>query len=403
MPYNRGVWMDGESNFLRALVLLLAATPLSAQTVGEPLPPWSPGELDIHQILTGVGNSALLIFPDGTSLLVDAGDGNIGPSIAAAAPNASRPPGEWIARYARRTLAHDAEPALDYAFVTHFHGDHMAGFADVAKHIPIRKFLDRGWPDYDYPRPLDNAMMHNYRAFVEAQRARRGMTIERLEPGRSDQIVLTRDPDSYPDFEVRNLAANGEVWTGTTTITRRHFPDLADVPEEDWPTENQCSMAIRVSFGRFDYYTGGDMPGVPAPGYPLWHGIEIPVARAAGPVDAAVLNHHGLGDGNTEAFVQALRPRVWIIPSRAAGHPDRWVHNRLYSERLYPGPRNVFSLTLQEATKQVVGAPLERLTSHRGHILIRVEQGGARYRVIILDATSEDDTVTAVHGPYESR
>ena len=40
--------------------------------------------------------------------------------------------------------------------------------------------------------------------------------------------------------------------------------------------------------------------GVPAPGYPLWHGIEIPVARAAGPVDAAVLNHHGLGDGNTE-------------------------------------------------------------------------------------------------------
>ncbi|MEP6494314.1 MAG: hypothetical protein ABJF01_16645 [bacterium] len=29
--------------------------------------------MDIHQISTGRGNSALFIFPDGTTLLVDAG------------------------------------------------------------------------------------------------------------------------------------------------------------------------------------------------------------------------------------------------------------------------------------------------------------------------------------------
>ena len=38
-----------------------------AQQVGQPLPPWTAGTLDIHQINTGRGNSALLIFPDGTS------------------------------------------------------------------------------------------------------------------------------------------------------------------------------------------------------------------------------------------------------------------------------------------------------------------------------------------------
>jgi hypothetical protein len=50
---------------------VLAASPLFAQTVGQPLPKWTPGTLDIHQINTGRGNSALLIFPDGTSMLLD--------------------------------------------------------------------------------------------------------------------------------------------------------------------------------------------------------------------------------------------------------------------------------------------------------------------------------------------
>lgn len=92
-------------------LLPLAAGSLSAQTVGVPLPPWPPGELDIHQILTGAGNSALLIFPDGTSMLVDAGTPTHDerPGIAAPAPDASRPPGEWIARYARRMLVHGRE------------------------------------------------------------------------------------------------------------------------------------------------------------------------------------------------------------------------------------------------------------------------------------------------------
>ncbi len=121
-----------------------------------------------------------------------------------------------------------------------------------------------------------------------------------------------------------------------------------------------------------------------------------------GPVDVAVLNHHGIGDGTTEFFVRALRPRVWVIPSRAAGHPDRFVFGRIISTRLYPGPRDVFSVTTQLATRQVVVA-LTQLASEQGHIVIRVDDGGARYRVIILDDSDETDTIKAVHGPYEAR
>ena len=78
-----------------------AASTGQAQTVGEVLPTWSEGSLDIHQINTGKGNSALVIFPDATSLLIDAGaTESIEPNTAPAWPNASRTPGEWITRYA---------------------------------------------------------------------------------------------------------------------------------------------------------------------------------------------------------------------------------------------------------------------------------------------------------------
>lgn len=376
--------------------------------------------MDIHQINTGYGNAALLVFPDGTSLLVDAGDGNPEPPRGAKrVPDGSRKGGEWVARYVRRVLASDAQPSIDYALSTHFHGDHMGrfdseaatssradyqltGFTEVAEHITIQTMIDRGWPDYDYPGPLDNPMMRNYRNFLEAGRGL-GMTVERLVPGRGDQIILKRELEAFPSFEVRNIAVNGEVWTGVHTTTRQHFPVLSETPTEDWPTENQCSTAIRVSYGRFDYFTGGDMPGQPGPGYPLWHGIDREVAKATGPVDAAVLNHHGLGDGTSEAFVRHLRARVWVIPARAAGHPDRWVLNRIYSTRLYPGPRDVFALSIQEATRQIVGRPLDRIAGEHGHIVIRVTDGGDRYHVLVVDDTSEASTVKAVHGPYAAR
>lgn len=120
------------------LPLLLALAPLLAQQLNQPLPAWTEGTLDIHQINTGRGNATLFILPDGTSMLLDAGDlgRNAGPRGVAAKPDASRPPGEWIARYAARVLP---APSLDYAVLTHFHDDHMSGMADVGHASPSAK------------------------------------------------------------------------------------------------------------------------------------------------------------------------------------------------------------------------------------------------------------------------
>ena len=400
--------------------VVLFAARAGAQTVGEVLPPWTPGTLDIHQISTGRGNSALFILPDGTTMLVDAG-AQVGKSArwAAARPDESRTPGQWIVRYVNHMLGHEPAPRLDYIFLTHFHSDHMgqvaadsktsqsgayklSGITEVGDSIPIRKILDRGWPDYQYPAPLEDPMVKNYRAFLKWQSEHNSMRVERIQPGRNDQIILTRLPKQYPNFELRIIMANGEVWTGVGSATRQHIPELKDLPLADRPTENMCSAGFRLSYGKFDYFSGGDIPGIPYEGFPLWHDIETPVAQVVGPVEASVLNHHGYIDSMNAFFIGALRPRVWILSVWDSAHPTARVYHRLQNTRLYPGPRDIFANNMHEANRIVISG-LERITSSRGHIVVRTAPGGDSYKVMILDDSAESYRVTAVHGPYQSR
>ena len=75
----------------------------------------------------------------------------------------------------------------------------------------------------------------------------------------------------------------------------------------------------------------------------------------------------------------------------------------MYSERLYPGPRDVFATNMLEANRLVIGPLLDRLKSAQGHIVVRVDPGGDTFRVIILDDSAETYRVKAIHGPYQSR
>jgi beta-lactamase superfamily II metal-dependent hydrolase len=391
--------------FLEALLLIvIGAAPLAAQSVGSPLPPWQKGTLDIHVINTGRGDAALLILPDGTTMQFDAGDGGApvgSPRGVPVVPDATRRPGEWIARYASRVMSHYRTPGIDYAVLSHLHDDHFGAFPELARHVPIRTMLDRAWPEYDDASgggafPATDA----YVAFARAEPSR----MARFEPGRTDQIRLLREPDAYPDFVVRNLFANGQVWTGAGQATRSRFPDnAAALAADDRPNENESSLGIRVSYGAFDFYTGGDIPGRPRPGAADWHDIETPVAQAVGAVEVAAANHHGNRDSTNAFFVSTLQPRLWILQVWSSDHPGHDVLDRMLSKRLYPGDRDVLATNISPANRIVIGPLLDRLISARGHIVIRVDQGGATYRAIVLEDMDESMNVKAVFGPYQSR
>ncbi len=388
------------------------ATTLAQPKVGDVFPAWTEGHLDIHHINTGKGECAFLIFPDGTTMLVDAGASERTSRVTPAKPDSSRTPGKWITRYIQFMMRDFSEKKLNYIWVTHFHSDHtgsvtrdakkhsqggfvLSGITEVGSNIPFDKIVDRDWPEYRWPVPLRD---QNYINFVK-WKTDHGVIAEQFRVGANDQFKLVHYPALYSNFEIRNIASNGNVWTGFGNHTRNHFPSLESISKDEIPGENQCSSAIRLSYGQFDYFNGGDITtNVTYPGH--WLDIESPVGLVTGPVEVCVANHHAASDAMGEPFLRAVRPRVHIIQVWVPSQPNGSTLNRMQSKRIYPGERDIFATNVMEETKAVVGNSLARLKSQQGHIVIRVNPGGNDYMIYILDDSAETFKIKTIHGAY---
>ncbi|HLP71674.1 MAG TPA: MBL fold metallo-hydrolase, partial [Bacteroidales bacterium] len=149
-----------------SLILVFISGILFSQKTGETLPPWQKGEMEIHHIYSGRGESVFCIFPDGTTMIIDAGDNgpHTDPRTTYISPDSSRHAGEWIARYILKRLEPLKQKSVDYMYLTHMHGDHMggafpdypitkkggdyilSGITEVGEYIGFGKMVDRGWP-----------------------------------------------------------------------------------------------------------------------------------------------------------------------------------------------------------------------------------------------------------------
>ncbi|HEX3893591.1 MAG TPA: MBL fold metallo-hydrolase [Terracidiphilus sp.] len=381
------------------------------------LPVWEPGVLEIHHLDTGRGNSTLVLGPDGTSLLIDAGEAHSAErTMSPARPDASRRAGEWIARYVQRQLNRSGGNALDVMLLTHLHGDHvgevtglspqskrsnyrLTGAADVAETLTVKEVVDRGWPAYNYPAPLKDATSLNYIALVQ-EMARRGTTVSQARAGSATQVSLRRRPGDYPQFSARILSANGAVWTGKGENAQSHFPSTAGLAASAVPTENMCCVSLRLQYGGFRYYTGGDLTCDTDYGRLPWHDIEAPVAEAAGAVSVAVANHHGYFDACGPSAVRILRPRVWILPTWHVSHPAMSVLANLFSEDLYPGERAVFATGMTPEALLTTDRFSRLLKSSEGHVVVRVPRRGGEFSVFVVDAKDERGRVASAFGPF---
>jgi beta-lactamase superfamily II metal-dependent hydrolase len=393
----------------RALLASLLAAPAFAQAaegdrVGAPLAPWRPGTTDIHHIATGRGDCALIVGPDGRTVLVDAGATASPPGASTPLrPDASRSAGEWIARYVRRRLADTGRPGLDVALATHMHPDHIGdpavgrpdpagfvrtGFSEVVALTPTRLVIDRGAPAYDVPAMGTAPFYANHRRFVAARLAA-GQRVERVRVGDADQFGPAND-----GFEIRPLIANGEVWTGQGLSTRRLWSSAQPVDE------NICSIGLRLTHGRFRYFTGGDLTSYTADGAQPWRDAESAAAAVCGPVDVAVAPHHGMFDAVGADMARSLRPRAWIIQAWHAAHPGMLQLERMFNPLLYPGPRAVFATGLTDASRLTNDRLVQRMASSDGHVIVRVAADGASYRIVVTSNRDEADRVAAVFGPW---
>jgi beta-lactamase superfamily II metal-dependent hydrolase len=394
---------------------------------------WEEGYLDIHHINTGRGVATFMVMPDGTKMVIDLGDmddsnrvNSMPLTITEAYPNGSKNSGEWVIDYMNQVVPKMTNSVLDYVLLTHFHSDHfglirsglkkseqgnyyLSGLTQLGEQFKIKNWIDRNYPDYNYPYNLkvvngkQNKSLVNLLNFVQFQKEANGMKAASLLVGTNDQIVLNYQPLKFPDFKIVGVKRNATIWTGKGKDTFDHFTIDSILQTDSRYSENPLSLALKISYGKFDYFTGGDNTGLQGYGLPNWVDVETPMAKAVGKVEVTTLNHHGNRDATNEFFLKTLQPKAVVEQTWCSDHPGQEVMHRLLSDHLYAGEKNVFATNIQEVTKQTLGFWFTRgYKSMFGHVIVRVLPGGDKFYVLIAETIDEKIIIKKKFGPFTS-
>ena len=241
-----------------------------------------PGALQIAAIDVGQGDSILMVAPNGTAMLIDAG-GVVGPE---------HKPGQHGTEDSFDTGEEVVSPylwqrgisRLDVLALSHAHMDHLGGMDAVLRSFRPREL----WLSVDVPSKRLHALLADARA--------QGTTIRFLRAG------------SRLNWQQIPLGVLG--------------PQPGYVPEEV-PT-NDDSLVLRAAFGRSSALLAGDaeQPSEEA----------MLAAHLLTPVTLLKVGHHGSMTSSGEPFLDALQPKVAVISCGRGnhfGHPRMPVLERL--------------------------------------------------------------------------
>ena len=390
---------------------------------GKRWPGWKEGQFQIHFIYTGVAESMFLVFPDGTTMLLDCGDFDAlarGPKAVPLLPSAERHSGEWIARYVTRV--NPAVTDVDYMLLSHYHNDHagsdkfyaekiirdgeeyaLSGFSQAAEILHFRKAIDRCWPDYDDPIP-DTVMggdpdtAQHMKRFYTYMQKHRGLEIEKFRLGATDQIVQLHHGGKYPSFSVRNISANGRI-----AYPDGRIKDLFEAKKTQNPkklNENAMSLGMVFSYGPFRFYTAGDFSAKFRDPDGTVRFIEDDIAEVCGRANVAKINHHG-HNSMSRKLVAALRSQVYVSCVWDQLHNLPPCMELLSDRSIYPDDR-IICPTIMPAERRAKDGDAAWMKdiapdSFEGcHVVVNVEKGGRRYSVSFLSAADESMTVRSV-------
>lgn len=410
--------------------------PTVAAKVGDVLPAWEEGWLDIHSINSGRGESFFYIFPDGTTMLIDAagawndethdyGDGN-SPGVPSK-PSVNVTSTSVISNYIRHYMPKIADGKLDYVMVSHYHGDHMGvvdsqyqlhsqgnfrmnGIPGVGSAFPVVKLLDRG--NFDDPPSSDwfsgTTAYDNYIKFANWSASTNGTVREKVNVGATDQIVMKHNPSITSRFMVRNVAAGGYVWTGTGTGSATALPSTAELKalgknNAGQVGENVMSVALLLSLGNFDWFTAGDSQFNDRSNY-SYKDIEAPMAKAINKhVEAMKASHHCTANTNSSELLSVLTPDVLVACAWRDVQPNSATVKRFINANSLV---RIFATNLTDNNRNVLttnGVDVGKFACTSGHVVIRVQPDGARYWVFALDDTDEQYRISKRLGPLMSR
>nr|WP_254534078.1 ComEC/Rec2 family competence protein [Natrinema gelatinilyticum] len=229
------------------------------------------GELEIHHIDVGQGDSTLLVTPANETILIDSGDW--------------RQDGSEVIAY----LDAQGIDRIDHLVATHADADHIGGHAAVIEHFETTG--EGVGAAYDSGVPSDSATYENYLDTVDEYDV---------------DLLLVESGDELP--------LEGGV-----------SAQVMNPPAGDAGSDvNDNSVVLAFEFGDFQYLAPGDVDtGVEQRLVDEWGSdLESDVYKAG---------HHGPSTSTSEVFVDAIGPETAIISSAydsQYGHPSDEVLER---------------------------------------------------------------------------
>ena len=239
---------------------------------------WTSGNLEVHHINIGQGDSALIVGPTGRSLLFDAGESNWNSSAKA----------QIIGPYIEAVLGCKS---LNYVVISHFHLDHIGyvAYGGLWHLVETQGFSVGTTLVRNYNSYLGNTSgtFDNWKTYLE------GAGQAKLNPIAA--VEGTGQVDLGPGVTFNILTANGNG-----AIIAGNFSTDASPP-----SENDYSIGVVLSYGNFDEWIGGDLDGqyeIGGFGY-TYHDIELSATPEVGDVDVYKVNHHASSHSTSPTFI----------------------------------------------------------------------------------------------------
>ena len=379
--------------------------PTPDNAVGQPLTPWSEGELDIHTISTGRGECLYFILPDGTTMVVDAGEFSREPADypnVLQRPNAVTRPTQVYADYIKHFLPR-GRSAIDYMHISHFHMDHMgnlekeytkdesgtytlAGVTALYHHIPFIEVIDRAYGNYDNLKvnSMSEAALANYRKFLEYQVTKKALQPSQFKVGAVNQFAMKYNAAAYPNFRIENVCANCCLWKNGQSVDIYAQKGAAKA-------ENAASCGFVVRYGDFDFHTAGDIGD--------YYDYEYAVAEVVGQVEATKAHHHLSPHSNCKKAMNVLKPKVLVATSFYVRdiQPDKSKFDYITQ-----GGCDIYCTSVGESLLTKYPTDYAKCNATSGHIVIRVAKGGESFTVYTLDDSNTSYTVKRIDGPYNN-
>ena len=378
--------------------------------VGKMLPLWQEGYLDIHMINSARGECSFLILPDGTTLVVDAGEitPTTGDYPISQLPSVDIRPTTTYARYIKNYLP-EGKSWIDYCHISHFHNDHFGdpgikgetnpiGYRKIGPmalydQIPFKNVLDRAYPDYvedSKTAPIDHTwLIEDWKTLIKWGEENGKIQGARFEVGQ-EQIKLLYNKAKYSNFYTMNICGNGYgyyIKSGATTPKKNGS-------KSDSGNPSSCGFYIR--YGDFDYVSAGDVTSAPQNRMAYY----FRDCADGHKLDAIKGGHHLSGNsygGQMEAY---MFPDVILNQNFYKKQPDI----DLLNNKIFPIiGAEVYTINAHPEALIEYADTYAKISGYNGHIVLRVAPGGASYYVYMLDATNFEYRVKSIHGPYTSK